>query len=217
MLEITDLNKFYHGPDGIVRALEGVSVCVKAGEFVSVQGSSGCGKTTLLLASGGLLAPDEGQVLIDGCNPYSLSHDKRAHFRAVEIGFVFQQFYLVPYLSVLENVLVPSIARPQPDARRRAQELIGHFNLTGRTAHTPSELSTGERQRTALARALLNKPGLLLADEPTGNLDKENAEIVLSYFVEFAKSGGAVLMVTHSDDASAFAHRTIHLKDGKIC
>ena len=216
MLEITDLSKLYHCTEGTLNALDSVSLEVKAGEFVSVQGPSGSGKTTLLLAIGGLLIPDRGEVIIDGQNPYRMSPDERARFRASEIGFVFQQFYLIPYLSVLDNVLAPSLALPQPDVHKRAKELIDRFNLTDRSGHLPSELSTGERQRTALARALLNSPGLLLADEPTGNLDKENAEIVLDYFIEFAKSGGSVLMVTHSDGASSFAHRTIKLKNGKI-
>ena len=216
MLEITDLSKLYRSPEGIIHALDSVSLEVKAGEFVSVQGPSGSGKTTLLLAIGGLLIPDRGEVIVGGQNPYRMSPDERARFRASEIGFVFQQFYLIPYLSVLDNVLAPSLALPQPDVHKRAKELIDRFNLTDRSGHLPSELSTGERQRTALARALLNSPGFLLADEPTGNLDKENAEIVLDYFIEFAKSGGSVLMVTHSDGASSFAHRTIKLKNGKI-
>ena len=217
MLEIEGISKIYHGSNGIVRALDTVSLSVKPGEFVSVQGPSGCGKTTLLLTAGGLLAPDKGKVLVHDVDPYRISADERARFRAAEIGFVFQQFYLVPYLSVLDNVLAPSIALPQKEARKRAEQLIASFNLKDRTGHIPSELSTGERQRAALARALLNNPSLLLADEPTGNLDKDNADIVLSYLVEFAQSGGAVLMVTHSETASSNAHRTVHLRDGKIC
>ena len=216
MLILTDLSKFYNGPDGIVHALTGISLHVNAGEFVAVQGPSGCGKTTILLAAGVLLMPDEGQVMIDSRDPYRMSPDERARFRASEIGFVFQQFYLIPYLSIIDNVLAPSLALNHPGARKRAKELIGHFNLTDRTGHIPSELSTGERQRTALARALLNMPKLLLADEPTGNLDKENAETVLTYFTEFAGSGGSVLMVTHSDEAASHAHRILRLRNGKI-
>jgi putative ABC transport system ATP-binding protein len=216
MLDVTDLCKFYQGPNGTVRALDSVSLHVTTGEFVAVQGSSGCGKTTLLLAAGGLLEPDEGKVAIKDQNPYHLSPDGRARFRAASIGFVFQQFYLVSYLTIMDNVLAPSLALANPYARKRAGELIERFNLAHRTDHIPSELSTGERQRAALARALLNSPGLLLADEPTGNLDKDNADVVLSYFVEFAATGGSVLMVTHSETAAGYAHRTLHLKDGKI-
>jgi len=216
IIDIRSVSKLYKGPDGIVRALDVVTLSVDRGEFVAVQGPSGCGKTTLLLAAGGLLAPDKGDVVVDGRNPYRMSPDERARLRASEIGFVFQRFHLVPYLSVLDNILAPSLAVRRSDAEARARELITRFNLTGRESHVPSELSTGERQRTALARALLNEPAILLADEPTGNLDPENASIVIDAFTGFAASGGAVLMVTHSDAAAGHAHRTIRLRDGKI-
>lgn len=216
MLEISQLCKFYNGPEGIIRAVEDVSLRVETGEFVAVQGPSGCGKTTLLHTAGGLLAPDEGEVFIDGKNPYRMTPDERALFRAEEIGFVFQQFYLVPYLTVLENILAPSLALPDPNAKKRAYDLIDRFNLADRIDHIPAELSTGERQRTALARAILNNQNLLLADEPTGNLDRKNAETVLNFFMEFTQSGGSVLMVTHSESASAFSHRTLYLKNGKM-
>ncbi len=216
MLEISQLCKFYNGPEGIIRAVEDVSLRVETGEFVAVQGTSGCGKTTLLHTAGGLLAPDEGEVFIDGKNPYRMTQDERALFRAEEVGFVFQQFYLVPYLTVLENILAPSLALPDPNAKKRAYDLIDRFNLADRIDHIPAKLSTGERQRTALARAILNNQNLLLADEPTGNLDRKNADTVLNFFMEFAQSGGSVLMVTHSESASASAHRILHLKNGKI-
>jgi len=216
MLKISQLSKFYNGPEGIIRAVEDVSLRVETGEFVAVQGPSGCGKTTLLHTAGGLLAPDEGEVFIDGKNPYRMTQDERALFRAEEIGFVFQQFYLVPYLTVLENILAPSLALPDPNAKKRAYDLIDRFNLADRIDHIPAKLSTGERQRTALARAILNNQNLLLADEPTGNLDRKNADTVLNFFMEFAQSGGSVLMVTHSESASAFSHRTLYLKNGKI-
>jgi ABC-type lipoprotein export system ATPase subunit len=217
MLRITDLSKKYSkAPDAVIRALDGVSLNIEPGEFVVVQGPSGSGKTTLLLSSGGLLPPSAGAVEFDGRNLYRMSQSERARLRAREIGFVFQQFYLVSYLNVLENVLTPSLALPDPQARIRASELIGHFKLTDRISHLPAELSTGERQRVGLARALLNKPRFLLADEPTGNLDQDNTAIVLGYFAEFARSGGTVLMVTHSASAAEYAHRTVQLKQGKL-
>jgi len=216
VLEITELNKTFNGPDGIVQVLEGISLTVAAGEFVAVRGPSGCGKTTLLLSAGALQGPDKGTVAIEGQNPYELSPEERARFRAEKIGFVFQQFYLVPYLSVLENVLAPSIALPNGNARERALELIEHFKMTDRLHHTPAALSTGERQRTALARALLNKPKLLLADEPTGNLDEENAGIVLGYLREFTASGGALLLVSHDSNATQNADRLLTFKDGQL-
>lgn len=216
MLDIQNISKFYHRQDGIVKALENVTLSIDAGEFVAVQGHSGCGKTTLLLAAGGLLVPDTGEVLIDGCDPYRMSPDNRAKLRAAEIGFVFQQFYLIPYLTVLDNVRAPSIALPRADTNKHARELINRFNLSERSSHVPAELSTGERQRTALARALLNNPKIILADEPTGNLDKENAEIVLASLTGFVDSGGSVLLVSHDENVTSYAHRTVYLKNGKI-
>ncbi len=216
MLNATDIKKHYRGDNGTVRALDGVSVTVAAGEFTAVKGASGCGKTTLLLAAGGLLRPDSGQVLVAGQDPYAMDREQRAGFRAEQVGFVFQRFHLVPYLSVLDNVLTPSLARPADDAEDRAAELIEHFGLQDRIGHTPGELSTGERQRVALARALLNRPKLLLADEPTGNLDGDNAECVLSYLAEFAAVGGAVLLVTHDDRATGFAGQILHMQDGRV-
>jgi len=216
MLTLNKVSKYYNGPEGMVRALEKVSLTISAGDFTSVRGPSGCGKSTLLLAAGGLQAPDEGSVTVDGIDPYSLSPDQRARFRASAIGFVFQQFHLVPYLSILDNILAPSIALPSSEAHTRAEKLLAQFGLESRAHHVPSELSTGERQRTALARALLNKPGLILADEPTGNLDEDNADIVLSSLKEFADSGGAVLMVTHGEQAASYAEDTVYLNKGAI-
>jgi len=217
MLRVENLIKRFDGPDGSVRALDGVSHHVNAGEFVAVHGPSGCGKTTLLLTAGGLLRPSQGRAIIAGEDPYLLSPGRRSALRAEKIGFVFQQFHLIPYLTVLENVLVPAIARrPCPDAPGRARELISHFNLQDRIRHVPASLSTGERQRAAMARALLGRPGLLLADEPTGNLDGENAEIVLAELRRFAESGGAVLLVTHDGRAAEHAHRTLEMAGGKL-
>jgi len=216
MLEVKNLSKVYRGPNRPLNAVDNVSLQVKDGEFLVVQGPSGSGKTTLLLSIGGLQAPDKGNVIVEGKNIYQMRLNDRARFRAANIGFVFQQFYLVPYLSVMDNVLVPSVALPHLEADKRARELIERFKLTDRSSHKPSELSTGERQRTAMARALLNNPKLLLADEPTGNLDKDNADIVLNFLSEFARSGEAVLMVTHSEQAAAQADRVLHIRNGKV-
>lgn len=216
LLSIDEVSKTYHtaGPD--VCALDAVSVSVESGSFTAVQGPSGCGKSTLLLIAGGLLAPESGTVQIDGSNPYALTADGRARFRATNVGFVFQQFHLVPYLDVLDNVLAPAVAADVPQARERAEELIHKFGMEHRLHHTPGQLSTGERQRTALARALLHGPKLLLADEPTGNLDRENAEAVLGYLKEFTGHGGAVLLVTHDDHAVSYADEVVRLRDGRL-
>ena len=216
MLEFKNVSKIFHGPSGDVQALQNVSLSVSRGELVAIQGPSGCGKTTLLLIAGALLKPGDGEVLVDGKNPYSLPPERRSTFRAEHVGFVFQQFHLIPYLTVLDNVLAPSVVWPQPDSLDRARELIDHFNLQHRIKHVPAELSTGERQRTALARALLNRPKFLLADEPTGNLDGESADTVLEYLSDFAASEGGVLLVTHDQRVTEYAHRSIRMQDGKV-
>ena len=217
LLQIEGLSKSYPGGQGTINAVDQVSLTVSVGEFVAVQGPSGCGKTTLLLAAGALLRPTRGQVLVNGEDPYALSPGERARFRAVNVGFVFQQFHLVPYLDVLDNTLAPTLALgANGDARARALELTARFGLTERLHHRPAALSTGERQRVALARALLNKPKLLLADEPTGNLDAENGQIVLRSLAEFARDGGAVLLVTHDPGAGEHASRVVKMDGGKI-
>ncbi len=215
LLELHNMSKSFTGPNGQVHAVTGVSLVVEAGEFVAVRGPSGCGKTTLLLAAGALLAPDEGEVHIAGENPYRLSPEQRARFRAERIGFVFQQFHLVPYLDVLDNITVPALASASKDRRQRAEELATQFGLADRRHHVPAQLSTGERQRTALARALLNEPQLVLADEPTGNLDGDNARAVFTALSDFARGGGGVLLVTHDPLAAEHAVRCIEMRNGK--
>ena len=216
VLELDRVRKVYRsGSSAEVCALDDVSLALAAGQFIAVKGPSGCGKTTLLLTAGGLLEPTAGVVRVNQQDPYALAPDRRARFRATTVGFVFQQFHLVPYLSVLDNVMTPAVATGGKDARARAEALIAHFGLAHRRHHVPGELSTGERQRTALARALLNRPRLLLADEPTGNLDRDNARAVLEYLVEFARTGGAVLLVSHDDFAVQHASRVVQLHAGR--
>jgi ABC-type lipoprotein export system ATPase subunit len=216
MLELQDVTRIYSGTKADVHALEGVSLSIGKGEFVAVRGPSGCGKTTLLLTSGGLLAPSSGAVVLHDQDVYAMSPNQRAQFRATHIGFVFQQFHLIPYLSVRDNIRAASLATRDATATSYADELIDRFGLTERAAHRPGQLSTGERQRTALARALLNRPHLILADEPTGNLDEDNARIVLDRLVAFVDEGGAVLLVTHEDAAASRAQRTIQLERGRL-
>ena len=216
MLKASDLSKVYATATKTVRALDGVSLEADKGEFVAVRGPSGCGKTTLLLVLGGLLGPDRGRVDLDGRDPYALAPEARARFRAEHVGFVFQQFHLVPYLTVLDNVLAPSLARPAGDAADRARELVERVGLTKRADHVPAELSTGERQRAALARALLNRPDVLLADEPTGNLDPDSGRAVLQHLRAFADEGGTVVLVTHDPRAAEFAHRILPMAEGRL-
>ena len=216
MLHFKNITKTFKGPGSTIEALKDVSFSLSSGEYIAVQGPSGCGKSTLLLTAGALLKPDHGSIVIDGDDPYKLGMNKRSMLRAKKIGFIFQQFHLVPYLTVLENVLMPSTASYTAKAKDRAMKLIQHFKMEHRANHLPSQLSTGERQRTALARALLNKPKIILADEPTGNLDEENGNIVLCYLSEFAKNGGSVLIVTHDSNVSKYADRIIRLAQGAI-
>lgn len=216
MLELADIHRTYNAQShSAVAAVNGISLSVGAGEFVAVQGPSGCGKSTLLLIAGGLLSPDRGIAKIAGQDPCQLSSNARAAFRAKTIGFVFQQFHLVPYLSVRDNIMAPGIALTASPAADRAEQLMDKFGLASRASHLPGELSTGERQRAALARALFNSPRLILADEPTGNLDPENSKIVLDHLRAFADEGGSVLMVTHEESAAKAADRIERLRDGK--
>jgi len=216
MLEFKNISKWFDGPEGKVTALDEVCLSVSSGEFLAVRGPSGCGKTTLLLTAGGLLRPNTGQVSLDGYDPYALNPEMRSRMRASMIGFVFQQFHLIPYLTVQQNILAPSLALPAKEADQRAKELVSRFGLDDRAGHVPSQLSTGQRQRTALARALLNKPKIILADEPTGNLDESNSDIVFGYLSQYVAEGGCVLLVTHDARAAKHATRTLQMVDGRL-
>jgi len=217
MLKLNNVTKCFNGPKGKVTALSAVSLSLSSGELLAVRGPSGCGKTTLLLTAAGLLRPDQGDIqLLEKEHPYDLSPDKRSQLRAGLIGFVFQQFHLIPYLTVSENIIVPSLSVSNKDIDQRAQELIQRFGLQDRADHVPSQLSTGERQRTALARALFNRPKIIMADEPTGNLDEDNAEVVLKHLAGYVTDGGSVLLVTHDIKAAKYATRTMKMEEGRL-
>ncbi len=211
MIQLTNIKKSFRKKNDIVNVLDNFSLTVEEGEFVAVQGASGSGKSTLMLIIGALQTPDSGDIIIDETNPYLLSAEKRANFRAQNIGFVFQQFYLLPYLNVLENVLTANLAVKNTDAKNDALKLLKHLNLSHRLTHLPSELSVGERQRTALARAVLNRPKLILADEPTGNLDPENSAVILDFLKKYAQKEKYVIMVTHSKQAAETADKIIKI------
>ena len=216
ILDLKSISKTYTGANGEVAALQDVNLGVDAGEFVALHGPSGSGKSTLMLIAGALLTPDSGNVSVSGTDPFAKSANGRAEFRASHIGFVFQQFHLIPYLSVLDNVRLGQLSQSITDADGRAQDLLDRLGLSDRSGHVPSALSVGEQQRVALARALLPDPQLILADEPTGNLDSDNASIVLDCLADFAAAGKAVLMVTHDERAQARAARGIELTAGRI-
>jgi putative ABC transport system ATP-binding protein len=215
VLQTQGVSKYYTRVGQQIAAIENVSLEITPGTLTIIRGPSGSGKTTLLLAAGGLLRPDKGKMLVQRKDIYTLTPDQRAVFRGRNIGFVFQQFYLVPYLSVIENVKVPAMALPIAHIEERAAALLERFQLSDRLSHFPSELSTGERQRVALARALVAEPGLLLADEPTGNLDLENEQIIVDCLREYARNGGAVLMATHGLRTDGFDH-VLHLDGGRL-
>lgn len=216
MIKFDSVSKIYRGGHGEVRALDEVSVSVDQGEFVAVRGPSGCGKSTMLSLVGGLALPTSGTVSVAGFDLSAMTSAERAKFRAQTVGFVFQMFHLLPYLSIVDNVVLAAKNGDGQDLRDRAKTLLDDFGLNKRLDHRPSQLSTGERQRVAMARALLNKPKLLLADEPTGNLDPDNANALLDLLTDFHKDGGTILLVTHDDNASARAKRLIELNSGQL-
>ncbi len=216
MIHLENVTKTYQRGDGPVHALWEVSLNVVGGEFLVVRGPSGSGKSTLLTIVGGLGRPTSGRVVVAGKELGAMTSSARARFRAEQIGFVFQTFHLVPYLTVVENVAVAALPERKTTARQQASELLERFGLGHRLNHRPAELSTGECQRVAIARAMINGPGLILADEPTGNLDPDNARAVLNLLEEFHREGGTVLLVTHQEFASTHAQRTITLSAGTI-
>jgi putative ABC transport system ATP-binding protein len=216
MIQLKNVTKEFNGPNGRVTALNDISLSLSPGEMLAINGPSGCGKSTLLLTAAGLLRPGKGDVQLMDYHPYNLPPDRRSRLRADFIGFVFQQFHLIPYLTIRENIMTPSLSGPDTNPDSRAQELIRQFGLDQRADHVPSQLSTGEKQRTALARAFFNQPKVILADEPTGNLDDDNAEVALRRLSQYVSNGGSVLLVTHSARAAAFATRTMKMKDGRL-
>ena len=216
MLRLDDVTKTYTSRNRQVHALDGVSLDVAAGEFVVLRGPSGSGKTTLLMTVAGMQKPTSGVVSFEERDLYAMTPTQRARFRADNIGFVFQMFHLVPYLNVVDNVLLASGATAGNHSRAQANALIAKLGLSGRDSHKPSQLSAGEKQRVAIARAMLNEPRIIVADEPTGNLDPDNAAVVLGYLSEFHKSGGTVIIVTHGTEAEQFADRIISLDAGRI-
>ena len=217
MIKLNNITRTFSGPNGTITALNDITMTLSPGELLAIRGPSGCGKSTLLLTAAGMLRPDKGEVVYqDKVNPYNFNPDKRSSLRAQLIGFVFQQFHLIPYLTVKENIIAPSLTTAFEDPENRACELINRFGLEERADHLPSQLSTGEKQRTALARAFFNKPKVIMADEPTGNLDDENADIVLTHLKSYVEDGGCVLLVTHSARAAEYATRILNMKNGAI-
>ena len=218
MIKLEGVTKQYNHRGQPVIGLRDADLEVAQGDFLAVVGPSGSGKSTLLLVLGGMLSPTEGRVLLRDQSLYDLCPDARAALRKQEIGFVFQTFNLVPYLTAQENVQVPLLIASVDgvEQAQRAAALLERVGLGDRFDHKPSELSVGEQQRVALARVLANDPALILADEPTGNLDPETGEQVIDFFDELNHQGRTIVMVTHDPTAAQRAKQTLRLREGKI-
>jgi putative ABC transport system ATP-binding protein len=216
VVEGRDLVKRYESGEDTLEALKGVDVAVEAGEFIAVMGPSGSGKSTLLNLLGLLDEPTEGTVLIDGEDATRLSDRERTRVRKRTVGFVFQNFYLIPTLSARENVEVPRLLDRDAETQARAADLLERVGLGDRLDHRPGQLSGGQKQRVAIARSLVNEPRILLADEPTGNLDRETGATILGEFERVTDEGVAVVAVTHDPQVADFADRTVQIVDGRL-
>jgi len=215
MIEIKGVTKSF----GSLQVLKGIDLCIEKGEIVSIVGPSGAGKTTLLQILGTLDKPDSGSVVVDGIETSTLSTNKLSEFRNTHLGFVFQFHQLLPEFTAIENIMIPAyIAGMKPkETRSRAEELLEFMGLSDRATHKPNELSGGEKQRVAVARALMNNPAVILADEPSGSLDSKNKEELHKLFFELRdKFGQTFVIVTHDETLATLTDRTIHLKDGRI-
>ena len=214
-----NIQKTYDTGSVKVTALRGVDLSVSRGEMVAIMGPSGCGKTTMLNCLSGLDNIDSGQVVIDGVVLHDLPDDERSDYRARSMGFVFQLYNLLPVLSSVENVEMPLLISgvPAADARRRSLDMLDLVGLSHRAQHRPGELSGGQRQRVTIARALVNRPAIVWADEPTGDLDSETAGEIMSLITELNQANGqSFILVTHSAEVGAMAHRIVRMRDGEI-
>ncbi len=213
MLEISNITKKYRKGESIFTALDEVSLTVEKGDFIAVVGASGSGKSTLLHTIGGLIQPDSGKVTFNGKNIYTMKQHESDLFRRKNIGFVFQQFHLIPYLTVYENILAVCANGNEKEGINGLLETCSLMSLKNKY---PSELSVGEKQRTAFIRAIITNPDILLADEPTGNLDPDNSRILMTLISDFHKLGGTVFLVSHDPESTKYATKQIRLQYGKI-
>ena len=216
LIEIRGIGKDYVNGGATVNAIRHMDFAIDDGEFVSIMGQSGSGKSTLLSILGGLNRPTSGQVLVDTLDLYALSSEQRADFRSEYIGFIFQSFQLIPYLTVKENIKLPMSITGVRDREQehRAQGVLTKVGLAGKADRLPDQLSGGEQERVAIARAIVNSPPILLADEPTGNLDSRTADDVMALLTQLNHDGQTIIMVTHNPGMGAHTHRTIHIQDG---
>ena len=216
MIEVEDLSKTYELGGQQVRALKGVSFRIQKGEFVAIMGQSGSGKSTLMNLLGCLDLPSSGTYRLGDTDVRTLSSDQLAEVRNRRIGFVFQNFNLLARSSALENTELPLLYGGVPDSRTKAREALAKVGLEDRARHKPNELSGGENQRVAIARAIVNNPSIILADEPTGNLDSGTGEEIMDIFSRFNREGATLILVTHEQSVAKYARRVIHMRDGLI-
>ena len=218
LIEINTLSKTYESGEECVLALVDVDLKIEKGELISVMGPSGSGKSTLLTILGGLNHPTRGEVMVDDIPIYKLPMERLADFRREYLGFIFQSFQLIPYLTVMENVMLPlSITeKSNREQVQMAEGILGRMGLKGKERRLPDQLSGGEQERVAIARALVNSPPILLADEPTGNLDSKTGKEIMDLLKSLNEEGQTIIMVTHNPENVAFSSRTIHLRDGKV-
>ncbi len=218
VIRLVDITRHFKMGALVVKALRGISLNIRRNEFVALMGPSGSGKSTLMNILGCLDTPTSGQYYLNGKDVSRLNDAALAEIRNKEIGFIFQTFNLLPKQSALENVMLPLIYAgvPKPERMRKAKEMLARVGLSDRMEHRPNELSGGQRQRVAFARALINSPAIILADEPTGNLDSETSKEIMQLLVDIHRAGNTIVLVTHEHDIAAYAQRTIRLMDGRL-
>ena len=217
-LTMDNITKTYGNGESAVNALDDISLFIELGEFVAVMGESGAGKSTLLAVMGAMNTPSSGLYKVDDIDVYALKSDQRADFRKEYLGFVFQSFHLVPYLTVIENVMLPIITIRMPAHRKSsaAMDALARVGLASKAKRLPSQISGGEKERVAVARAIVNNPPILLADEPTGNLDSNNSTEIMNLLENLNQSGTTIIMVTHSAACASYAQRVLQVKDGRL-
>jgi len=218
LIEIRGIGKDYQAGETVVRAIRDMDFSIDEGQFVAIMGQSGSGKSTLLSIMGGLNHPTKGSVCVDTLDIYGLTGEQRADFRSEYLGIVFQSFQLIPYLTVLENVKLPMTVTGirGREQQKRALQILERVGLANKAGRLPDQLSGGEQERVAIARAIVNNPPILLADEPTGNLDSETAEGIMGLLTALNDEGQTIVMVTHNPGVTRFASRTIQVKDGLV-